>query len=197
MKFIISLGLAICLPLLSFAQQAERTIFGNITDVYASYMFSTNIDKMLSHQFAFGIELYDNFDLEFTTSNHRVNGNDIEIYPPFGFGQVEELTLNSRGQSYGLALHYRILPHKTFRPIIGLGYQIGNLKHGEGLLESELSYLSARLGIEYQVLDYLVLSANLNLVDKYSHYDFYGDALSTMSNHFMCLSARFGFYEIK
>lgn len=195
MKFLINIGLAICIPFLTFAQEAEKTMFGNITDVYVSYKFSSNFDKMLSNQYGLGIELYENFDLEFVTTNHVINttGEDIIAFLPPSASKE----LISKGQSYGLALHYRMFPSKTIRPIIGLGWELGKLKHDIYNRDSQLEYLYARLGVEYKVLDFLVLSGNVNLVSKYAHLDYYGDFLSSKSNNFLNLSARLSFNNIK
>lgn len=199
MKFLISLGIALCLPFLMHAQIEEKTIFSNISDVYLNYKFSTNFDHMLSNQIGLGLELYDNFDLEFVASSHNVLEHEFTEYTLINGIEIneEQVDFKANGYSVGLALSYRIFPYKKVRPIIGVGLETGRLKNDALIINSSLEYLYARLGVEYQLKPWLTLSGNLNMVDKYANLKGYENVLSNKSGQFLSLSARFSFEAIK
>ena len=199
MKSLISLGIALCLPFFMHAQSAEKTIFNNISDVYLNYKFSSNFDHMLSNQIGFGAELYDNFDLEIVASSHRVLEHEFTEYTLINGNEIieEQSDFKAKGYSVGLALSYRVFPHKKIRPIIGVGVETGSLKNDALIISSSLDYLYARLGVEYQLKPWLTLSGNLNVVDKYASLEGYEDLVSNTSGKFLSLSARFSFEAIK
>ena len=199
MKSLISLGIALCLPFFMHAQSAENTIFSNISDVYLNYKLSSNFDHMLSNQIGFGAELYDNFDLEIVASSHRVLEHEFTEYTLINGNEIieEQSDFKAKGYSVGLALSYRVFPHKKIRPIIGIGIETGRLKNDALIISSSLEYLYARLGVEYQLKPWLTLSGNLNVVDKYASLEGYEDLVSNTSGQFLSLSARFSFEAIK
>ena len=199
MKSLISLGIALCLPFFMHAQSAENTIFSNISDVYLNYKLSSNFNHMLSNQIGFGAELYDNFDLEFVASSHRVLEHEFTEYTLVNDNEIieEQSDFKAKGYSVGLALSYRVFPHKKIRPIIGVGIETGRLKNDALIISSSLEYLYARLGVEYQLKPWLTLSGNLNVVDKYASLEGYEDLVSNTSGQFLSLSARFSFEAIK
>lgn len=198
MKSLISLGIALFLPFLMHAQTEEKTIFGNISDVYLNYKFSANFDHMLSNQLGLGIELYDNFDFEFVVSNHSILEHEFVKYDIIGGVEVleEQFNYKANGHTYGLALSYRAFADKNLSPIIGIGWEMGKLRNFEFREEPQFEYFYGRLGVEYNVLPWLIVSGNLNIVNKYAHMHTYGDMLARRSNQFLSLGARFSFDAI-
>jgi hypothetical protein len=193
MKFFISLGLALSLPFLSFAQKVEKTIFGNITDVYFTYKFNSNFDDTQFNKLGLGIELYENFDLEFLTSFNK--SNSYYFLEDIG---LEEQDVTFKGQSYGLALSFRALPEKKLRPVVGLGFLSGSYKSEKYYSNRSYTHFYGRIGIEYQVLDYLVLSGNTNISISNSTRGIYnGPDYLENPDQLVSFSARLSFMDIK
>ena len=192
MKFIISLGFALCMPLLSFAQSAEKSIFGNITDAYFTYNFVTDFDLTQSNKIGLGIELYDNFDLTFLTSyNNSSNPYYFDLY------NEDEQEISLTGESYGIAFSYRALPNNKLRPIVGVAYMSGFYKNNDTQAKELTDHTYFRFGVEYQVLDYLVLSANTNIsVGNYSVSTFGEQEFQMNSSQLLSLGARLSFMEL-
>jgi hypothetical protein len=191
MKFVISLGLCICLPLLSFAQKSSSNA-SKTSELFLNYRFITNFDHMNSNQFGLGVELNDRFDIELTTSYNTIT--DLGF---FNILDASEPAVKYQGQLSGAAVSYRALPGAMFRPVVGVGIEGGKLKDALSSSTKDLVRLYGRIGFDYQILDFLTIGTNVN-IDMFSiiSYTDYGvsremeTVLKAISNTYLSLYTR-------
>lgn len=194
MKLFSSLVLAICLPLLSFAQQDDKTFLGANPTFFFNYKYMSNFDHLQANQLGLGVELYDRFDIEITTSYSTITNNaffNILSSP------VEGTPISYKGQLQGAALTYRALPNKKLRPIIGFGIESGRVENEYGNSVKNLTRTYARTGVDYQVFDLLTIGANVyydiltnTRYTKYGKENIISTADKHLSNHYFSFYTR-------